>query len=191
MYSQSLATLLVGHLAITVCAYAYPPERAAREGRVVHATWSQIQTMIRSGSYRPVAIVRTGPDGKQRSKARLESPSIKHVPESEEGISISILPSKGSVPLPRSDVYSIRFTPIKNKAKWRTPAALVAVPIGLGAYLLSFLPWGGIPESPDVGKTGFALSAAVALPVAVYMLAQRADRGRNAVHVIVQRERLN
>lgn len=172
----------IGVLALLACAPVAVsdttiPGRAVREGRVLKLDWEGLRSATADGNFRRRIVVQ---DGTRLVKGELIQVS--------EGV-MEIETSERREFIKRNGLRWIRLIPAKgHKRKWRQLAVIGAVPMGLGAYMLSFAPWGGLPEGGEWSVASFALFPAVAVPYVVYRLARRADRKRGALYFVVDEE---
>ena len=152
------------------------PKRAIREGRVLQVDWAGLQSAASHGQFRQRVLV-------QEETGRIKGDLIRIA----EG-AIEIETSERTEFVKRNELRWIRLIPARgNNWKWRTPAAIGAVPIGIGAYILSFL--GGFPEGGEWNALSFAIFPAVVVPSVVYWLALKADRRSGALYLVVEGER--
>lgn len=154
------------------------PGRAVREGRVVKLDWAGLRSVTAHGQFLRRIVVQDG--------IRLVKGELIQVTEG----AVEIETSERREFVKQDGLRWIRLIPAKgNKWKWRQLAGIGAVPMGLGAYMVSFAPWGGFPEGGEWSVASFALFPAVAVPYVVYRLARRADRKRGALYFVVDEEK--
>ena len=138
---------------------------------VVRACWRQTSEMLAHPDFRP--------------KLRIQLKSTKKMKGSVSGTTATGLRLKrngAETHIERTEIHSIRLVPRKARGHRNRVLALVGgVPAGLGAALGSWYVGctvvGGCGEPPHpVGSAGF-YAVLVAVPVVLYRLAARADRG--------------
>ena len=167
------------HATVILSAFLLAPSQAHAAPLRLNLDWTEMRAVVRHADLSPKITVRTGADGKGRVKGRL-------VGVEEDGV---VLKKSGKrISVRRDNVCMIRLMPAKgHKYRWRTVAGIAALPIGLGSYVLGFWPYGGTPEGHPLDKTAVAVGHAIAIPVAVYQLARRADRGRGAIFITLNK----
>ena len=144
---------------------------------VINLEWTEFQEMAGLIRFRPKVTVFMGTDGQERIRMNLERVSA-------SGITVSRKARRALVK--REDVHSVRLSPRwGNPLMWRLIASAAAFPLWLVGLTLGLSIPGGIPEGrwPSNRNTGQGVIVGFGLPVAVYLLAQRADRHRGSIIV--------
>ena len=140
----------------------------------VQLTWEEVRTVLAHASVRPRIRVRTTDPPGQVVRARLTGITA-------EGL--TLWRGREQVAILRDNIGSVRILPARTHIRRnRTIAAILAVPIGIGAYVgtvvLAAVSTGGIPEGGyDIGPSLGFIAAGAAVPFLVYRKARNMDRG--------------
>lgn len=141
--------------------------------------WGDFRRVADHVRHRERVTVRTGPEGRERIRGKL-------VEISDSGITVA---KRGPSPrqhvwIERERVRSVRLSPKKgNPVKWRALAGVAAFPLWIVGMTFGLSIPGGIPEGRWYNNrhTGQGVIFGFGLPIAVYALAQRADRRKGAI----------
>lgn len=158
--------------ACTLGLVAVPQARSATTE--IRLEWDGMRAVADDVARRPDVRVRTAANPGQVIRARLTAIT-------ETGL--TLLKGRNEISVRSEDVLSIRIFPVRTQnRKNRKIAAILAVPIGIGAclgtFVLTAVTTGGIPEGgygtgPSIGF----ISAGVTVASLVYKRAWNADRG--------------
>lgn len=156
-------------IVLAACSLAAPCAHA-REAEI-RLTWNEARTVIDHIEPRSRLHVWSGADGKTRSKGKLVA-----ITETE----VTIENRNGATSLDREHVHSIKVFPARTHAYGnRKTVAILSVPIACGSFLFTWAAVLGISDSDTitVPKILASIGGMLAVPVAVWQLARRADRG--------------
>ena len=138
---------------------------------VLRAGWRETSTMLAQPDFRPKLQIQLKSNKK-----------MKGLVSGTTAAGLTLERNGRAILIDRTAIHSIRLVPRKNRGHRHRVLALAAgVPAGLGAALGSWYIGcnvaGGCEEPPHpVGSAGF-YAVLVAVPVLLYRLAARADRG--------------
>ena len=150
---------------------------------VLHLRWIELQTVAESSGFRKKVTVRTGPDGRSRTRGSLESIN-------ETGLVLG--KRNGLTTVRRTDVHSVRLGRKRgNSYIWRTIAIAGSFPLWLIGLSVGLAIPGGIPEGRwwKMDRTPQGVASSIALPAGIYWLAHRADMKRRDIIVKLKRGR--
>lgn len=146
---------------------------------VVALEWGDFQEVAKLVRFREKVTVRTGAEGRERIRGKLVGVSGSGIRISKKGRSAST-----HVLIDRERVHSVRMLPRRgNPIMWRVLAGAAAFPLWLVGLTFGLSIPGGIPEGRwyKNRNAGQGIALAFALPAAVYLIAQRADRRGGAI----------
>ena len=148
---------------------------ASAKPTVITLEWSEFREMAEHIRFRKKVTVFTGAEGRDQIRMKLAGVSDSGITLAKKALRIAI---------DREDVHSVRMSPRwGNPLKWRLIAGALAFPLWFVGMNLGLMIPDGIPAgrwyNSDHAPQGFTVS--LALPMAVYLLAQRADRRNGAI----------
>ena len=140
----------------------------------IRLNWEEVRTVLAHASVRPRVRVRTTDLPDRAIRARLTGIT---------GKGLTLWRGREQVAVLREDVASVRVFPARTHIRRnRAIAVILAVPIGIGAYVgtivLAAVSTGGIPEGGyKIGPSLGFIAAGAAVPLLVYRKARNMDRG--------------
>ncbi len=141
--------------------------------------WSEFRQVVEHVDFRQRVAVRTGEEGRERVRGKLEGASDSGITIAKKGSS-----SGAHTWIERERVYSVRLYPKKRSSlKWRALAVAGAFPLWIVGLTLGLSIPDGIPEGRWYKNRNRVqgIIGGFGLPLAVYALAHRADRHSGAM----------